>query len=427
MSDRTASPFRLSLEQQRTRAKELLRAAKDGDPAAVHRIAAHRGPGQAADQTLTLARAQFAIARELGLGSWPRLKAHVLAMRQARAAMADGPRPDDARTLHIRCGSDLRPGLRAAGFAGDFLEYSNPLCQGPVPAGEDWLAHRAAFIAEAYGALVGHDHARIAGDLAQAEAALAEAAQRYARIVLWCEHDSYDQLVLVRCLAQFAATPPRVLELISVGAFPGGARFIGLGQLPPEALRLLWPHRQGLDAATCAAGAEVWRQLRLPDPGPLAAVARAGVPGLPHLAGAVRRHCQELPWLGDGLSLTQRLVMQVLAERPRPIGEIFRQLMRIRDPLPWLGDVMLVHILREMQRARPAVFEGAPAGERWENEILCLTGVGRGVLAGAVDFLSLAPPDRWVGGVRVTGNAACWRWDDQAGAPVLMPLTRSRT
>jgi hypothetical protein len=33
----------------------------------------------------------------------------------------------DLRTLHIRCGSDLRDKLRAAGFTGDFLEYSDPV------------------------------------------------------------------------------------------------------------------------------------------------------------------------------------------------------------------------------------------------------------------------------------------------------------
>ena len=40
---------------------------------------------------------------------------------------------DDLRTLHIRCGSDIRQTLTKAGFVGDFLEYSDPICEGPVP------------------------------------------------------------------------------------------------------------------------------------------------------------------------------------------------------------------------------------------------------------------------------------------------------
>ena len=39
----------------------------------------------------------------------------------------------DLPTLHIRCGSDIRDTLRESGLAGDFLEYSDPVCQGPVP------------------------------------------------------------------------------------------------------------------------------------------------------------------------------------------------------------------------------------------------------------------------------------------------------
>jgi hypothetical protein len=35
---------------------------------------------------------------------------------------------------------------------------------------------------------------------------------------------------------------------------------------------------------------------------------------------------------------------------------------------------------------------------------------GRRLLEGTVDWLSLAPPERWVGGVRADG---IWRWDGE--------------
>ena len=46
-----------------------------------------------------------------------------------------------------------------------------------------------------------------------------------------------------------------------------------------------------------------------------------GIAELPQLAGAVRRHCQELPLIGTGLSLTERLILQLLAEAPRTVGQ----------------------------------------------------------------------------------------------------------
>ncbi len=423
MPDHSASPFRLNLEQQRKRAKDLHRALLCGDQAALHRCRADHHDGR-----IALSEAQFVIARELGLPSWPKLKAHITAMQRARDAMGTAPPLDDAATLHIRCGSDLQAPLREAGFSGDFLEYSNPLCQGPVIDDPDWLQHRAAFIADAYGNLVGRDLPQITQGLERAEHDLRTAAQRHDRTVLWFEHDSYDQLILARCLAQFADTPPRRLDLISIDHFPGTARFIGLGQLPPEALHLLWTQRQPVTPRQLQAGASVWRMLRAPDPTPLAAVT-SSLPELPHLAIAVRRHCQELPWLGDGLSLTEHLVLQILADGPKSIGEIFRILMRQREPLPWFGDVMLVHILRCMARAHRAVFESAFAGDDrgWPNERLTITDLGRAVLAGQVDFLSLRPPERWVGGVRIAPGLPCWYWNDQTAVPVLRPPTTSRT
>ena len=83
------------------------------------------------------------------------------------------------------------------------------------------------------------EYERVLAGLQRDEQRLRDSAD-YERVVIWSEPDCYDQLVLVRLLAHYAIEPrpPRV-ELINVGDFPGATRFIGLGQLPPEALRAL--------------------------------------------------------------------------------------------------------------------------------------------------------------------------------------------
>ena len=58
--------FRLNLEQQRKRAKDLLRAVRAGDAAARRRLADAVALSVPDAVTLKLADAQFAIARELG-------------------------------------------------------------------------------------------------------------------------------------------------------------------------------------------------------------------------------------------------------------------------------------------------------------------------------------------------------------------------
>jgi hypothetical protein len=420
------SNFRLNLEQQRKRARDLQHGLRAGDPAALARFRRHhpRADTGPMAELHGLSEAQLVIAREVGLPSWPRLKAHILAMDAARATIARetiaraAPAPDgELSTLHIRCGSDIRAPLAAAGFCGEFLEYGDPLCQGPVTDRPDWTEQRAVFLSGAYG---GRTLAETRAWLAVAEDGLRAAASRYERVVLWFEHDSYDQLNLVRSLALFAETTPARLELITIDRYPGSARFIGLGQLPPEALRLLWGERRPVCPAQLALGRAIWQRLRAADPSPLAQAARAGTPALPSLAPALRRHCQELPGLADGLSLTQRLVLELLSEGARTANDLFSALMLGREPLPWLGDLMFASILRDMKRVREKVFTASFAGEErsWPREHFAITDLGRAVLAGETDFLSLAPRERWVGGVRIRPTDAVWRWDEAAGGTV---------
>jgi hypothetical protein len=133
----------------------------------------------------------------------------------------------------------------------------------------------------------------------------------YERVVLWMEHDSWDQLVLGRLLAHYAnGKRPRVLELIAADEFPGSQRYIGLGQLPSEALRLLWPSRKPVTPAQLNA----WNVLASDDPQPLATIARSGTPALPIMASALHRHLRELPSVENVLRLTQHLVLQILSE-----------------------------------------------------------------------------------------------------------------
>ena len=75
MSTPNPSPAFANLEQQHKLAKDLLRAAHDGDVAALARIGAVRGDAGSAERPLQLADAQPTLAREAGFDSWPKLVA----------------------------------------------------------------------------------------------------------------------------------------------------------------------------------------------------------------------------------------------------------------------------------------------------------------------------------------------------------------
>jgi hypothetical protein len=63
---------------------------------------------------------------------------------------------------------------------GDFLEISDPICQGPVPRDGDLIAERARFICESYGV----PFAEAEGRLTREYGELRQAFGKYQRLVL---------------------------------------------------------------------------------------------------------------------------------------------------------------------------------------------------------------------------------------------------
>lgn len=421
---RPSSAFRLNFEQLKNRAKELLRAAKSRDPEALARLAAlHRDPvardsPSTVQPTVKLADAQFAIARELRFSSWAQLKAHIASMDRQRAAIdRKSPAPDgDLKTLHIRCGHDIQQSLAEAGFTGDFLVHAYPYGVMPLTMGPDRLERLARALLSPDGKSIhGNGYEEELDALRRNEQRLQASAEDYQRVVIWMEHDSFDQLVLARLLAHYAnAKRPPVLELIAVTEFPGGQRFLGIGQLPPEGLRLLWPSRKPITPAQLVLGNEAWIALTSADPRPLAALVRSGTPALPIMAPALHRHLRELPAVENGLRLSEKLVLQVLCERGSVRRNPLFGLVQERDPLPYHGDLGFFDLLDYLLAGAEPVLTciRTPVNEKQFRMDVAVTELGRAVLRGERDWLALRPPSRWVGGVQIQPGTAVWRWDE---------------
>lgn len=330
-----------------------------------------------------------------------------------------GPPP-----VHVRCGTDVFDRFAAAGIEGPALRYADPVAQGPLPGDCDeaelvWI--RAAFVAEAYGLPPAGARAALEAD----ERNLARAAaEREAEVVLWFEHDLFDQAILARVLARLAPAPPPRLSLVTADRHPDLPRFVGLGQLDPGQLRALFETRQPVTPEMLALGGRAWEAFRAPTPRPLEALAAADPGALPFLAAALRRHLAELPGVGDGLARTERLALEALAGGPVPGRALFAAV-QAREAAPWLGDVMFFHVLRGLaggprplvQLAGPLPTLAAPGGD----PAVALTAAGGEVLAGRVDRVPACGIDAWVGGVRLEGHAVAWRWDPAAGAVVGPP------
>ncbi|MBN8196710.1 DUF1835 domain-containing protein [Thalassospira povalilytica] len=397
---------RLNLEQQRKRAKDLLRALRAGNQTAQQRFVDANHPiGAAGFADIRLADAQLVIARENGFASWPKLKNHIDRITEQNRQISSGNPPvlDTKRTLHLRCGSDIRNGLGIAGFVGDFLEFADPFCQGPVPdlPLDEFISVRADFIASGY-----HITPKDALARSKREYAALNRLDQYDHVVLWFEHDGYDQLILA-FLMDFIATaqPATRIELISVGAIPGVERFIGLGQLSPELLIWCWEnHRVSVTDAMLETGRTAWKAIRSATPEALEKFVQTATSALPHLIPALERHIAELPDPQSGLGLTQKLVLQIARDHgPLPVGKIYAHLMRSYDPLPYLADLMFWSEIQTMMHCKSPLFTLSDnPDQHWPTRILTITATGSDTLAGNQNFLDNFTTTRWVGGIEIT-------------------------
>lgn len=393
----------INLEQQRKRAKALLRRLKQGAAPDELALLQRLNPTAA----LTLSGAQWLIARGLGFSSWPKLKAHVEALDFA-ARHPSFAADNEAHTVHWRCGNDIEHALRIAGFRGEFQMLTDPLCMGPVqdlPFAQ-YRAQRTEYISRAFGIAKAEVTSRFDN-----EYQCLENLAHSANAILWCEADAYDQLFLIRGLASLKRLPQK-LELIEINHVPGVERFIGIGQLSPDVLAWLWPQRRPIGAAAHRLACQAWAAYCSASPVQLAALAHQPHAALPLLAPALLRQLQELPHIQDGLSLTERLALHYIHQAgPVAFGNVFAVLNAERDPLPYLGDLMFHALIRPLIDAdEPLLIEADPQRE-WPARRLTLTELGLAVVKGQAYWPDYASQARWVGGVCIAPRQAHWAID----------------
>ena len=236
--------------------------------------------------------------------------------------------------LHVTNGESAGRSLRQTALGGAVLPWQDVLHEGPVPAvlRPELLRLRARFLA---GCGWGTRRA-IFSSLERRDRQLTEALRGGSHVVLWFEHDLYDQLQLVDVLAlahEAGASP----ELIVVDAFPGKPLFRGLGELSPDELETLWPKRRAATEEALEAAAGAWDAVRAPEPTGLAEWSAPGSRELPLLAPALRRLLAELPGPTDGLSGTERRALQTIAAGASTPAAAFLGSQRLEDA-PFLGD-----------------------------------------------------------------------------------------
>ncbi|GFZ98015.1 hypothetical protein GCM10008018_50380 [Paenibacillus marchantiophytorum] len=323
------------------------------------------------------------------------------------------------RILHIVNGDAFGNKLRASGIDGDILVWRESLYEGPIGmrmSDSALLPLRAAYMNQRHGI----PEALFSATAKQQEEALDALSAETDEVVLWFEHDLYDQLMLCYLLSRLhdRANRPFQLSVLSLGEFPGIDIFYGLGQLSTDQIASLHRTWVPVEVGQLRLAHQVWTAVSAAEPYLLASLMEEDLSLLPFLIKALQANYDRYPSMYNGLNAIQQLILSRLKESDRPILPLFQQ---ISDELSGygLGDLQFWGILEDLRlctepllqisedRRLPQYGEALPLD--FENWRVSITDLGILIHNGARDHLSINGVDDWIGGVRLLGRDQVWR------------------
>jgi hypothetical protein len=316
--------------------------------------------------------------------------------------------------LHITNGDSAGDTLKQAGLDGTVATHADVLHEGPVPAGlsdERLREVRSRFYAQR-----GYCTFDEANESLSDWDAVLDRAPEQDEVVLWFEHDLFDQLILIKLLDRFSRHPVPALMLICIDRFPGVEPFYGLGQLTAEQLASLFPYREHVTSAQLHLGTRAWRAFRSSNPEDIEALLHEDTSALPFLAHALKRHLEEFPSADNGLTRTERQTLRVAAATPSTVAELFKAMYPLEER-PFMGDSTYFAYVRDLAAGeRPLIQLGAERADAvhdlsaMRHLTVYVTTTGQDVLEGRNDRVKLNGIDVWRGGVHLTPESP-WRWD----------------
>lgn len=308
-------------------------------------------------------------------------------------------------TLHITNGDSVQ--IASTGLGGEVLFWRDVLHEGPVPTGlslEKLAPIRARFLAR-YNS---QGQAEILEQFRARDRALANF-NNYQEVVLWFEHDLYDQLQLLQIMDWLAeqTSGRTTLSLIQADQY--------LGPLKPDQLAALYPNRHRITVAESKLAKRAWSEFRSPAPTGLFQLMGEDTAALPFLRGAIARHLEQFPSETNGLSRTERQILEIAESGVSKVSEIFHA-DQAREERIFMGDLTFFSYVQGLVELSVPLLEIIRDGNPFGKTEVRITPRGRRVLHNEEDHIRLNGIDKWLGGVRMQGTKA-WRWGSSGLTP----------
>jgi hypothetical protein len=309
--------------------------------------------------------------------------------------------------LNITNGDCAVDVMKKAGIPGIFLPWRDVLHEGPVPGRLSLAALsavRAKFIADnGWGNVEEVEHSFVERDN------LLKSYKEYEKVILWFEHDLYDQLQLLQILDWFQgqALGDTALSLICTNQY--------LGMLKPNQLLSLFQYEMPVTGVHLELAQKAWSAFREKTPEQWCALLQEDTRALPFLADAIVRVIQEFPNKKNGLSRTEQQALTIISTGESCPERIFARNQQLEECI-FLGDASFWKILQAFLGVLPPLLSLSEGTQLTlpvnADQVLRMTAVGQSVLSGETDWFDIATINRWIGGVHLTrDNRWCWGVD----------------
>ncbi|ODS00919.1 hypothetical protein AUC68_13395 [Methyloceanibacter methanicus] len=295
----------------------------------------------------------------------------------------------------------------------EVLPWRDVLYEGPVlltDSLEELTEVRVSYL----GASGAGDESAIEFELTSRDRGLSISAN-FDRVILWFEHDLYDQLQLIQVLDWFADHPrePETLLLVQTDDY--------IGRQEPETIAEQFTQARPVTQTQLDLAVRAWAAFRQPTPEAWAHLLKEDLSALPFLRGAVVRMLEEFPG-PDGLSRTERQMLACLQAKTGLSAVALFGTAQKMEEADFMGDWSFWRTLDELALAPTPLVAGLECApfqvadqarmETYVKSQPALTTLGKDVIQGRADWAAHHTIDRWWGGTHLT-NAKLWRWDPE--------------
>ncbi len=310
--------------------------------------------------------------------------------------------------LNITNGDCAVETMKKANIPGVFLPWRDVLHEGPIPdtlSLEELSEVRAQFIIER-GWGTPED---VIESFTQRDNILTSF-RNYEKVILWFEHDLYDQLQIIQILDWFYHNPPSGIELSIICT----DRYLGM--LSPDEMEKLKNHEEPITESHLKLATKAWSALRASSPEKWCELLNIDTSALPFLEGTVVRLLEEYPSCTNGLSRTAEQALKVISKGEKRPGRVFGGSQELEERV-FLGDSSFWVVLNELLVSNPPLIVLPDGNEltlpTCKDQELSITTAGLGVLDGKLNWLEVSNIDRWIGGVHLNSTHV-WCWDSSS-------------